>query len=116
MVPSSKVVHLPADIAFDDAAAAMMQGLTAHYLINDSYKVKNGDIVLIHAGAGGMGQILSRLCAWKGATVITTVSSEEKANISLNSGAHHAVNYSEEGWEEKIHEITAGKGVNVSVV
>ncbi|KAJ3032502.1 hypothetical protein HDV00_007440 [Rhizophlyctis rosea] len=112
-VPSTKAVHIPSEIPFDAAAAAMMQGLTAHYLISDTYKVKAGDTVLIHAGAGGMGQILTRLAVAKGATVITTVSSEEKAQISRAAGAHHAVNYSEEEWEEKVNEATSGKGVHV---
>ncbi|KAI8818326.1 quinone oxidoreductase [Fimicolochytrium jonesii] len=112
IISATKAVKIPASVSFDAAAASMMQGLTAHYLLTDCYPVKKGDTILVHAGAGGVGQLLTQVAAAKGATVITTVGSDAKAEISRARGAKHVVNYEKEGWEKEIEEITGGRGVN----
>jgi NADPH2:quinone reductase len=90
----------------------MLQGLTAQYLVRDSYRVKAGDTVLVHAGAGGTGSILIQLAKTLGATVITTVSTEAKAAIARAAGADHVVMYGEPDWPQQVRELTGGKGVH----
>jgi len=112
-VPANKLVKIPEGISFDLACATMVQGLTAHYLVKSTYEVKPGDTVLIHASAGGMGLLLCQLCNDLGATVIGTCSSEEKAKVSKEAGAHHVILYTKEDFVEEVKKLTNGKGVNV---
>lgn len=94
-------------------ASVLIKGVTAQFLLHETYQVKPGDYVLIHAAAGGMGHTL---CPWArhlGATIIGTVSTEEKARIARNLGCHHTINYSTEDFEERVRDLTNGKGVHV---
>jgi len=101
-VPANKLVKIPEGINFDLACSTMVQGLTAHYLVISTYQVKPGDTVLIHASAGGMGLLLCQLCKDLGATVIGTCSSEEKAKLSKEAGAHHVILYTKEDFVEEV--------------
>ncbi|GAA4917581.1 quinone oxidoreductase [Nesterenkonia rhizosphaerae] len=111
LVDAAKAVAVPDEITDEQAAALPLQGVTAHYLINSTYKVAPGETVLTHAGAGGVGQILTQLLKARGARVITTTSSEEKAEIAQAAGADHVLGY--DGFAEKVREITNGDGVSV---
>ncbi|MDP2356793.1 MAG: quinone oxidoreductase [Beijerinckiaceae bacterium] len=102
-------VKLPDAISFETAAGMMLKGLTAQYLLRRTFVVKAGDTILVHAAAGGVGQIL---CQWGnalGATVIGTAGSREKAEIAKAAGAHHVILYSEENFVDRVKEITGGK-------
>ncbi|MBT2228432.1 quinone oxidoreductase [Nonomuraea sp. NEAU-A123] len=92
-VPAARVVPVPASVSAELAAATMLQGMTAHYLTHSTYEVKPGDSVLVHAGAGGMGQLLIQLAKLRGATVHTTVSSEEKEKVARAAGADEVLRY-----------------------
>ncbi|WP_218221527.1 quinone oxidoreductase [Nesterenkonia sp. Act20] len=109
LVDSSKAVAVPDEVTDEQAAALPLQGITAHYLMNSTYRVAPGQTVLTHAGAGGVGQILTQLLKAKGARVITTCSTEEKAQIAQAAGADYVLGY--ENFAEKVHEITKGEGV-----
>lgn len=111
-VPHDKVIVLPAEISFETAAAILLQGLTAQYLVTDSYAIQPGDMVLIHAAAGGVGQNLIQMAKLKGANVIGLTSSKEKAQVASNIGADHVFLY-EEHWVQKVKETTGGLGVHV---
>ncbi|OCT12320.1 alcohol dehydrogenase [Paenibacillus pectinilyticus] len=93
-VPVDRAIPLPADLSFEHAAGLLLQGMTAHYLVNDSYRVQAGDDVLIHAAAGGVGQLLIQLCKSKGARVIGLTSSESKKQVALQAGADEVILYS----------------------
>jgi NADPH2:quinone reductase len=93
VVPASRAVPVPDGVPADLAAAALLQGLTAHYLTHSTYEVKQGDSVLVHAGAGGMGQLLIQIAKLKGATVHTTVSTEEKEKVAREAGADEVLRY-----------------------
>ena len=110
-VDALQVVRIPDDVTFDQAAGAMLQGLTAHYLCNSVFPVQPGQTVLIHAGAGGVGLLLTQMCKLKGATVITTVSTPEKEILSKGAGADHVLGY--DNFNEKVRELTAGVGADV---
>ena len=108
-IPASFLVKLPRGIAYDTAAAMMLKGLTAQYLLRQTYRVKEGDWILVHAAAGGVGQIL---CQWGralGAKVIGTVGSPEKAKIAKKVGAQHTILYREEDFAKRVGEITKGQ-------
>ncbi|OUR77208.1 alcohol dehydrogenase [Alphaproteobacteria bacterium 46_93_T64] len=107
------VIPLPDDISFNMAASVLLQGLTAQYLAADSYQVKLGDVVLVHAAAGGVGQILSQICKLHGATVIGLTRDKRKIADILHAKADHALILGE-GWQERVMEITEGKGVDVA--
>ncbi|MGQ0420035.1 quinone oxidoreductase family protein, partial [Bacillus sp. HC-Mk] len=111
-VPSEKVIPLPDSISFETAASVLLQGLTAHYLTHDSYQLKQGDIALVHAAAGGVGQLLIQMIKLQGGTVIGLTSSKEKAKIATLAGADHVFLYNEE-WHTKVLEMTNGTGVNL---
>ena len=111
LVNADKAVPLPDDIDDETAVAALMQGITAHYLTTDTYRVSSGDVVLIHAAAGGLGQLLTQIAVLKGATVIGTTSSEAKAEIARKNGAAHVFGY--EDFAEKTREATDGRGASV---
>ena len=103
------VVSLPDNVSFETAAAMMLKGLTAEYLLFRSYKVQPGDIVLVHAAAGGVGLILCQWARALGATVIGTVGSEDKAKLAREAGAHHTILYRSEDFVARVREITGGK-------
>lgn len=111
VMPADIVVRLPDAIPFDTAAAMMLQGLTAQYLIRDSYKVQPGDTVLLHAAAGGVGLIASQWLKALGVTVIGTVGSDEKAELARANGCAHTIVYTRESFVDRVKEITNGKGV-----
>ena len=102
------LVALPADIAYDQAAGMMLKGLTAQYLLRQTYRVQPGDTILVHAAAGGVGQILCQWGRHLGATVIGTVGSDAKVEIAKACGAHHVINYSREDFAARVGEITNG--------
>jgi len=113
LVNSEFAVKIPDGISFDDATAAMVTGLTAHYLLRSTYPVKSGDAILVHAAAGGLGQALVRAAKHIGAFVIGTVSSDEKAKIARDSGCDEVILYSKLDFAEETLKITKGKGVIV---
>lgn len=95
LVPAARALAVPAQIDLEVAAALPLQGLTAHYLATSTYPVRTGDQVLVHAGAGGVGLLLTQLAVARGAHVVSTVSTEAKAELSRAAGAHHVINYRE---------------------
>ncbi len=112
-VPEDKLVALPDSVTFEQGAAAMLQGCTAHYLCKSTYLVKAGDRCLIHAAAGGVGLLLIQMVKNAGGFVIGTVSTEEKAELAKAAGADEVVLYSEQNFEAEVKRITDGAGVNV---
>ena len=113
-VPEDKLVSLPEGVSFDQGAAAMLQGCTAHYLCQSTYKVQSGDRCLIHAAAGGVGLILIQMVKMMGGFVIGTVSTEEKAQLAKEAGADEVILYSQQDFEDEVKRITDGAGVNVA--
>ena len=112
-VAATSVVRIPEGVSLDIACAAMLQGMTAHYLIASLYEVKPGDTALVHAAAGGVGQLLCQMISSRGATVIGTASTAEKAQIASQAGASHVIRYDTEDVASKAKEITNGIGVDV---
>lgn len=107
-MPAAAAVSLPANVSYELAAASMLKGLTAQYLLRQTYPVKKGDTILVHAAAGGVGTIL---CQWGkalGATVIGTVGSKEKSEIAKKNGADHTILYRDEDFAARVKEITGG--------
>lgn len=113
LVPEGRAVRLPDDISFKQAAAAMLKGMTAEFLIRRCHAVTAGDTILVHAAAGGVGTLLTQWARALGATVIGTVGSEEKAQLAKAQGCHHTILYRTEDVAAKVAEITGGKGVRV---
>ena len=113
LVPADRMVKLPDNISEDTAAAMMLQGMTAQYLLRQTYNVKAGDTILIHAAAGGVGLIVCQWAKHLGATVIGTVGSNEKAELAKAHGCDHAIVYTRENFKDRVKEITEGAGVNV---
>ncbi len=111
-VPKEKAIPLPDDISYETAASLLLQGLTAHYLTKDSYSIKNGDTALIHAAAGGVGQLLVQIIKILGGSVIGLTSSEEKRQAALSTGADHMFLYSDD-WKKQVDNVTEGKGADV---
>ena len=112
-IPAHRLVKLPDTISARQAAAMMLQGMTTRYLLRGCYDVKNGDTVLIHAAAGGVGLIACQWAKYLGATVIGTVGSPEKAEIARAHGCEHPILYAREDFSTRTKEITNGKGVDV---
>ncbi|OBK27246.1 quinone oxidoreductase family protein [Mycobacterium asiaticum] len=114
--PAALVAHVPAAIGSDTAAAALLKGLTAHLLINSVYRVKPGDVILVHAGAGGVGLILTQWAVSLGARVITTASTPAKADLSRRAGAWHVLDYptAPDEFGSVIRELTGGRGVSAA--
>src|SRR5262249_26682923 len=108
---ADRVLPVPEGIDTETAAAAMLQGMTAHYLLHDSYPVRPGDTVLVHAAAGGMGLLLTQLATRLGATVIGTVSTGEKEELARQAGAAHVIRYPETEVVPEVRRLTAGEGV-----
>ncbi len=112
-VPARSVVPLPDGISQEIAGANLLRGLTAEYLLRRLYAVKPGDVVLVHAAAGGMGVILSQWARALGATVIGTVGSPAKAEVALEHGCHHVIDYRQDDFVARTLELTVGEGVAV---
>ena len=112
-IPAHRLLKLPENIGFNTAAAMMLQGLTAAYLLRRTYRVQPGDAVLIHAAAGGVGLIACQWAKALGATVIGTVGSPAKAELARAHGCDHVINYSTENFTQRVREITGGEGVPV---
>ena len=112
-VPANRLVQLPAGVTTRQGAAVMLQGITAHYLATSTYPLKAGDTCLVHAGAGGVGLLLTQIAKMRGARVIATVSTEEKAALSRSAGADHVVRYTEQDFEAEVKKLTEGRGVQV---
>jgi NADPH2:quinone reductase len=113
LIKAERLVPLPSDIDDEHAAAMMLKGLTAQYLLHTSYPVKRGDTVLVHAAAGGVGQLLCQWAKAIGATVIGTVSGEEKAAVARSYGCDHPILYTQEDFAERTKALTDGRGVDV---
>lgn len=113
LVPADRLVHLPAGLDVKVGAAAMLQGMTAHYLATSTYPLKAGDTCLIHAAAGGVGLLLVQMAKQCGARVFGTVSTEEKAALAREAGADHVILYTQQNFETEVKRLTDGKGVNV---
>ena len=113
LVPAERVVKIPKGISDEQAASMLLKGMTVHYLIHSTYKVKKGETVLWHAAAGGVGLIAGQWLKKLGANTIGTVCSEEKARLAKAHGYKHVINYSTENWVEKVKEITKGKKLPV---
>jgi len=111
--PAERLVKIPAGIDDKTAAAMMLKGMTAQYLLRRTYKVKKGDTILVHAAAGGVGQILSQWAKYLGATVIGTVGSDEKAALAKKAGCKHVIVTGREKFSERVKAITKGAGVPV---
>jgi NADPH:quinone reductase len=106
---------LPSDLSFEQGAAIILQGMTAHYLLHEFYPVRRGSTVLVHAAAGGMGRLLIQWLKHIGATAIGTVSTEEKAKVAREAGADHAIIYTQQDFAEEAKKFTGGKGVDYIV-
>jgi NADPH2:quinone reductase len=113
LVPAAQLVTAPAGLSMEKAAAALLQGMTAHYLAYSTFPLKAGDTALIHAGAGGVGLLLTQMAVRLGARVITTVSTAAKAELSREAGASDAILYTEQDFEAEVKRLTGGKGVDV---
>ena len=112
-VPADRLVALPDEIEFEQAAGMMLKGMTARYLLRQTYPVSSEDAILVHAAAGGVGLILCQWAAYLGATVIGTVGSPEKAELARANGCAYPVLYREEDVVDRVREITGGDGVAV---
>lgn len=112
-VPADRLVGIPNDLGFHQAAAAMLQGMTAHYLSHSTYPIKRGDTVLIHAAAGGVGLLLVQMAKRLGAHVIGTAGSPAKAQLAKDAGADEVILYTTQDFETETKRLTDGKGVDV---
>ncbi len=113
VAPAAKLVQVPESITLEQAAAVFLQGMTAHYLAISTYPIMPGDWALVHAAAGGVGQLLVQIARRRGAQVIATVSTQEKAEIARRVGADHVIIYSQQDFEAETMRLTGGKGVDV---
>jgi NADPH2:quinone reductase len=113
LLPAARTIKMPAGMDLKMGAAIMLQGLTAHYLCKDSYPLKKGDACLIHAGAGGVGLLLIQMCKMIGATVLTTVSTDEKAKLAKEAGADHVILYTKDDFEEATRKIMGDRKLDV---
>ena len=113
VVPVWKLVPIPEDLDIRTAAAVMLQGMTAHYLSHSTYPLQRGDTALIHAAAGGVGLLLVQMAVRRGARVIGTVSTEEKARLAREAGADEVIFYTQSDFEEETRRLTNGQGVEV---
>jgi len=113
VLPAKRLVPIPASVDDRTAAAILLQGMTAHYLLTDTYQVQKGQWILIHAAAGGVGLLLTQVAHKIGARIIGTTSSEEKAKLAREAGADEMVLYTKEDFQEAARRITGGEGVSV---
>ena len=113
MINCDQIVKIPDGVSDEVAAATALKGMTAEYLVQRCYKASKGDVALVHAAAGGVGQILCQWLNYIGVTVIGTTSSENKKDIILSNGGHYAINSSTEDIADRIKKVTDGSGVDV---
>lgn len=113
LMPAERLVRLPDDISDHQAAAMMLQGMTTEYLLRRTFPVKAGDIILLHAAAGGVGLLMCQWAKYLGATVIGTVGTDAKADLARANGCDHAIVYDRENFVEEVRRITEGSGVDV---
>jgi NADPH2:quinone reductase len=112
-VPAARLVKIPDSLSFEQAAAAMLQGMTAHYLVRSSYKLQNGETALVHAAAGGVGLLLVQMAKRIGARVIATAGTQDKAQLARQAGADECIIYTQSDFETETKRLTDGKGVHV---
>lgn len=112
-VPADRLVKLPEGLTARDGAAAMLQGMTAHYLACSTYPLKPGDVCLVHAGAGGVGLLLIQIAKLRGARVLSTTSTEDKARLAREAGADEVILYTERDFAAEVRRLTDGRGVQV---
>ena len=112
-VPADRLVRLPDAVKPEQAAAAMLQGMTAHYLLKSTYPLKEGETALIHAAAGGVGLLMVQMAKQIGARVIGTAGTAEKSRLAHDAGADEVINYREQDFEAETKRLTGGKGVDV---
>ena len=112
-VPAARLVPVPEKITAEQAAAVMLQGMTAHYLTNSTFLLHSGNTALVHAAAGGLGLLVVQIAKRMGAHVIGTVSTEEKAQLAKEAGAEHTILYTQQDFEAETKRLTGGKGVDV---
>lgn len=112
-VPAERLIHIPDQVDFKDAAAAMLQGMTAHYLSHSTYPIQRGDTVLIHAAAGGVGLLLVQMAKKLGARVIGTAGNADKAKLAREAGADDVILYNEQDFETETKRLTEDAGVHV---
>ena len=112
-VPAQRLVKIPDALSFEQAASAMLQGMTAHYLTHSTYKLQAGETALIHAAAGGVGLLLVQMAKNIGARVIGTAGTHEKAQLARDAGANECIIYTEADFEAETKRLTDGKGVHV---
>jgi NADPH:quinone reductase len=112
-VPADRLVHIPDGLSDRDAAASMLQGMTAHYLAYDVFPLKRGDTALVHAAAGGVGLLLVQMAHQLGARVIATVSTDAKAKLAREAGADDIILYTQSDFEAETKRLTGGKGIDV---
>jgi NADPH2:quinone reductase len=113
VVPSGMLVKLPDQIDFKTAAAVMLQGMTAHYLTHTTFPLKEGDIALVHAAAGGVGLLLVQMAKMRGARIFGTVSTQAKADLVIENGGDAAILYTRQDFEPEVKRLTEGRGVHV---
>ena len=113
VVPAARLVKIPDGLGAKDAAAAMLQGMTAHYLAHTTYPLKAGDTALVHAAAGGVGLLLVQMAKHRGARVFGTVSTEDKAKLAKEAGADEVILYTQQDFESEVKRLTDGRGVQV---
>ena len=113
VVPAKMLVKIPAEISFHTAAAAMLQGMTAHYLSHSTFPLKSGHTAVVHAAAGGTGRLLVQMAVLLGVRVIGTAGTEAKAALAREAGASDAILYGEQDWVEEVKRLTGGEGVDV---
>jgi NADPH2:quinone reductase len=113
VVPADRVVVLPDGVSVKQGAAAMLQGLTAHYLATSTYALKPGDACVVHAAAGGVGLLLCQIAKLRGARVLGTVSTREKATLARGAGTDEVILYTEQDFESEVKRLTSGAGVQV---
>jgi NADPH2:quinone reductase len=112
-LPADRLVHIPEKLDFTQAAAAMLQGMTAHYLSHSTFPINAGQTVLIHAAAGGVGRLLVQMAKKRGARVIGTAGSDEKAKLAREAGADEMINYTQQDFDKEVLRLTFDKGVDV---
>lgn len=113
IVPAKQLVAVPEGVSFESAAAVMLQGMTAHYLTHSTYALKPGDVALVHAAAGGAGQLIVQIARRLGATVYGTVGSDAKAEIARAAGANEVIVYSRQDFQAEVRRLTDGRGADV---
>jgi NADPH2:quinone reductase len=114
LIPAARLVPVPRGLDSKNAAAAMLQGMTAHYLVTDTFPLRPGHMCLIHAAAGGVGQLLCQFASRAGAHVIGTAGGADKARLAKQVGAHEAIDYRKQDFEAEVKRITGGAGVHVA--